>query len=244
MHKSSNIHPRKTCRNALRGLDCSMFNSINNGRLIMLRIENGQKILFIGDSVTDCGRTTSENINFLGHGYPIFIASLLGAEMPETELTFVNTGISGNRVCDLKNRWQQDVIDHKPDVVSILIGINDVWRRYDSNSPTPAEVFEQDYRAILEKTISDLPGVQIVMMEPFLLPIPEDRRMWREDLDVKLQVIRDLAVEFADVLVSLDGIFAAAAVKREKSFWTPDGVHPAAPGHALIAESWIHAVGL
>ena len=210
----------------------------------MLRIENGQKILFIGDSVTDCGSSTSENINFLGHGYPIFIASLLGANMPELELTFVNRGISGNRVCDLRKRWQKDVIDHKPDIVSILIGINDVWRRYDCNSATPADAFERDYRFILEKTLHDLPGVQIVMMEPFLLPIPEDRRLWRNDLDIKIQVVRDLAEESADALVPLDGIFAAAACKREKSFWTPDGVHPAAPGHALIAESWIDAAGL
>lgn len=210
----------------------------------MLRMENGQKILFTGDSITDCGRSTSGNINFLGHGYPIFIASLLGANMPELELTFINTGISGNRVCDLRDRWQQDVINHKPDVVSILIGINDTGRRYSRNDPTPADIFERDYHFILEKTVRDLPGVQIIMMEPFLLPIPEDRRMWRDDLDIKIQVVRDLAEEFADALVPLDGIFAAAACKREKSFWTPDGVHPAAPGHALIAESWIDAAGL
>ena len=210
----------------------------------MLKIESGQKILFTGDSVTDCGSSASENINFLGHGYPIFIASLLGANMPELELTFVNTGISGNRVRDLRSRWEKDVINHKPDVVSILIGINDTWRRYDRNDATSGNVFERDYRFILEKTLHDLPGVQIVMMEPFLLPIPEDRRMWRADLGVKIQVVRDLAEEFADVLVPLDGIFAAAACKREKSFWTPDGVHPTASGHALIAESWITAAGL
>ena len=106
----------------------------------MLRMENGQKILFTGDSITDCGRSTSGNINFLGHGYPIFIASLLGANMPELELTFINTGISGNRVCDLRDRWQQDVINHKPDVVSILIGINDTGRRSSRNDPTPLPI--------------------------------------------------------------------------------------------------------
>ena len=210
----------------------------------MLKIQDGAKILFTGDSVTDCGRTPTEDINFLGHGYPVFIASLAGARAPEKELTFINTGISGNRVCDLRKRWQHDVIDHKPDIVSILIGINDVWRRYDCNSPTPADIFERDYRAILEQTVRKLPGVQIVMMEPFVLPIPEDRRLWREDLDVKLQVVRDLAVEFADVLIPLDGIFNAAACKREKSFWAADGVHPTAAGHALIAENWLSAAGL
>ena len=210
----------------------------------MLKLENGQKILFTGDSVTDCGRSASGSINCLGHGYPIFIAALLGADMPELELTFLNTGVSGNRIRDLRARWQADVIDHKPDIVSILIGINDVWRRYDSDSATPADLFERDYRFLLEKTRRDLPGVQIVMMEPFLLSIPEDRRMWREDLDVKIQMVRSLAAEFADAFIPLDGIFAAAACRREKSFWAPDGVHPAAPGHALIAENWIEAAGL
>lgn len=208
----------------------------------MLKIKNGDKILFTGDSITDCGCSASENINFLGHGYPVFIAALLGARNPELDLTFVNTGISGHRVSDLKARWERDVINHKPEVVSILIGINDVASRYSRNLPISAFEFEAEYRFILEKTRRELPEAAILLMEPFVLPLPEDRRLWRDDLDKKLQVVRDLAAELADALVPLDGIFNTAACRREKSFWTPDGVHPTPAGHALIAESWIASV--
>ncbi|OQA82814.1 MAG: GDSL-like Lipase/Acylhydrolase [Lentisphaerae bacterium ADurb.Bin242] len=208
----------------------------------MLKIKSGDKILFTGDSITDCGCSASENINFLGHGYPVFIAALLGARKPELELTFVNTGISGHRVCDLKGRWERDVINHKPNVVSILIGINDVASRYSCDTPKSALEFEEEYRFILEKTRKELPGTGIILMEPFVLPLPEDRRLWRDDLDKKLQVVRDLAAELADVLIPLDGIFNTAACRREKSFWTPDGVHPTPAGHALIAENWIASV--
>ena len=99
----------------------------------MINIHPGYKILFTGDSITDCGSSLSEDINFLGHGYPIFIASLLGISHPELELTFVNTGITGNRVGDLAGRWQRDVLNHKPDILSVLIGINDAAQRYNGS---------------------------------------------------------------------------------------------------------------
>ena len=99
----------------------------------MINIHPGYKILFTGDSITDCGSSLSEDINFLGHGYPIFIASLLGISHPELELTFVNTGVSGNRIGDLAERWERDVLNHKPQILSVQIGINDVATRYDSS---------------------------------------------------------------------------------------------------------------
>ncbi|MBI4927007.1 MAG: GDSL family lipase, partial [Anaerolineae bacterium] len=152
-----------------------------------------------------------------------------------------NRGISGNRAVDLHARWKADCLELHPDWVSILIGINDTWRRYDSHDPMPLDGFAQHYRAVLEKTRRS--GAQIIVLEPFLLPIPEDRRAWREDLDPKIQVVRDLAREFASVYVPLDGIFAAASVERRCDFWLPDGVHPSQAGHALIAQHWLKAVG-
>ena len=167
-------------------------------------------------------------------------ASRIQALHPRLGLTFINKGISGNRAADLAGRWQQDCLDLKPDWVSILIGVNDCWRRYDANDPTPEEVFEKHYRNILERSKSQ--GVGIIICEPFLLPCPPDRLAWREDLDPKIHVARRLAREFAARFVPFDGIFASRSVFQPPSFWAADGVHPSLPGHALMAAEWINAV--
>jgi len=167
-------------------------------------------------------------------------ASGIQALHPGLGLTFLNKGISGNRASDLAARWQVDCLDLKPDWVSILIGVNDCWRRYDSNDPTPPEVFEEHYREILERSKSR--GIGIILCEPFLLPCPPDRAAWREDLDPKIHVARKLAREFAAVFVPFDGIFAAKSILQPPAFWAGDGVHPTLPGHALMASAWIEAV--
>lgn len=197
-------------------------------------------VLFQGDSITDSGRSWDDP-NSMGSGYPMLAGAFFQARYPESGVQFLNRGISGNRVCDLKARWQQDCIDLEPTVVTILIGVNDTWRRYDSNSPTSTEQFEADYRDILMQTREILCG-HIVMMEPFVLPYPEDRKAWREDLDPKIHVVRALAREFEAVLIPLDGLFAQAATRREPEYWAADGVHPTAAGHALIAQAWLEAV--
>jgi lysophospholipase L1-like esterase len=199
-----------------------------------------QTVLFIGDSVTDCGRSR-ENPDDLGYGYVVMIAAWYSALYPERRVRFLNRGISGNRVCDLRARWQIDCLDLRPAVVSILIGINDTWRAFDSGDATSTADFERDYRTILEQTRAQ--GARLVLCEPFVLPVPEDRRAWRADLDPRIHVVRRLAVEYQAVLVALDGIFAQAAAQREPAFWAADGVHPTAPGHALIAQSWLRAAG-
>jgi len=208
-----------------------------------LELSDKATIVFQGDSITDCGRTSSPNPETsLGVGYPYLLSAMLGADYPDVELTFINRGISGNRVKDLQGRWKKDCLDHNPDIVSILIGVNDTWRRYDSNSTTNADEYEDAYRDILEQTAKT--GAQIIILEPFLLPIPEDRKMWREDLDPKIHVARKLACEFAAAYVPLDGIFAAASIEREHSFWAADGVHPTPAGYGLITKSWLEAAGL
>ncbi|NLG49110.1 MAG: SGNH/GDSL hydrolase family protein [Chloroflexi bacterium] len=197
-------------------------------------------ILFQGDSVTDCGRNR-EDPNGLGSGYPMLTSAWLAASYSEQQLRLVNRGISGNRTCDLLTRWEQDCIALQPAWVSILIGINNTWRRYDSNDPTPVERFEQEYRRLLEWTKRET-SAKIVLCEPFVLPYPEDRITWREDLDPKLAVVRKLADEFADVLVPLDVIFEQAATRQAPQYWAADGVHPTLAGHALIAQSWVKHV--
>ncbi|MBN1515316.1 SGNH/GDSL hydrolase family protein [Candidatus Sumerlaeota bacterium] len=198
-------------------------------------------ILFQGDSITDCGRNRLAP-NDMGFGYAIMAAAWLSAMRPEHELRFLNRGIGGDRVCDLKRRWTTDCIELKPDWVSIMVGINEVWRRFDSNDPTATEVYERDYREILGQVREALPETRFILIEPFVLETSPDRAAWREDLDSKIAVVRRLANEFSAILIPLDGIFAGAAAKRKPAFWAEDGVHPSPAGHALIAQSWLNAV--
>ncbi len=205
-----------------------------------LLLQPGARILFQGDSITDAGRSR-ENDALLGAGYPHLIAAWLSAAVPDAGWTFLNRGISGNRIYDLEARWTEDCITLQPDWVSILIGINDTWRHYDSNVPSPIADFEACYRRILDRVKAETPA-HILILEPFVLPVPADRIGWREDLDPRLDAVRRVAREYAARLVPLDGLFSAASVQRESAFWAGDGVHPSPAGHALIAQAWIRAV--
>ena len=204
-------------------------------------IKQSDVILFQGDSITDCIRDR-ENPYDLGTGYPLVVASLLMHRLREYNLTFYNRGVSGDRVRDLQNRWREDCIDLKPTVVSILVGTNDVWRRYDSNDPTTPDAFEAGYRDILSQ-VKQL-GARIIMLEPFVNPYPDDRKAWREDLDPKLDVVRRLAAEFDAVLVPLDRIFAESYKIKPDGYYAYDGVHPSPAGHGMIADEWMKAVGV
>lgn len=204
--------------------------------------EENIKVLFQGDSITDCNRSR-ENLSCMGFGYAMFIASRYLAKHPEYPVEFINRGISGDRCCDLKARWDDDCIEVLPDLVSILIGINDVGRRYNCNEPTSVELFADIYHDILTKTV-ERTEAGLVLMEPFVLPISDEHNRWREDLDPKIQVVRALAREFNAALIPLDGLFAQAVTRREPKFWSADGVHPTFEGHALIAQAWLDAVDI
>ena len=128
-------------------------------------------ILFRGDSITDAGRNREDPWN-LGFGYALMAAAWFKALFPEINGAFLNRGVSGDRVVDLKARWKEDCLDLKPDLVSIMIGINDCWRRYDSNIPMPVEKFEANYREILRQTKEAL-GAEIDLGEPFVSPVME-----------------------------------------------------------------------
>lgn len=203
-------------------------------------IENNALVLFQGDSITDADRVRDDG-NHLGHGYAMMAAAWFSALYSEKEVSFLNRGIGGDRVRDLQARWQEDCLDLRPTWVSILIGINDTWRRYGENDPTSTEDFENTYREILQKTKRSL-NARLILCEPFVLPVPEDRVQWRGDLDPKIDVVRKLVREFKAILIPLDGIFAQASAQREPSFWAPDGVHPSPVGHALIAQAWLKSV--
>lgn len=203
-------------------------------------ITAGQTVLFQGDSITDAGRSRDHS-DQLGSGYANLVAAWFGMLYPELGVRFLNRGISGNRVSDLQARWQVDCLDLKPDWVSIMIGINDTWRRYDSNDPTAVADYAAGYREILQRTRGS-GEARLILLEPFVLPHPADRKAWRDDLDPKIAAGRDLAREFGALYIPLDGLFAAAAARREPAFWAADGVHPTQAGHALIAHLWLQAV--
>lgn len=207
-----------------------------------MQIHHDDTILFTGDSITDCGRVRSDPAH-LGFGYVAFIAARLQAQLASPKLKILNRGISGNRVPDLLGRLEPDLLALQPTVLSILIGINDTWRRYDSNDPTSTAAFEEGYRRLLGEVREKLTA-RVVLLEPFVLHVPKDRHAWREDLNPKIDVVRRLAVEFGTELVPLDGLFAQAATKAPAAYWAEDGVHPTAAGHALMAEAWLRNAGL
>jgi lysophospholipase L1-like esterase len=201
-------------------------------------------VLFQGDSITDCGRKR-EDPRSLGLGYPAIIARMYDALFPGHGVNFVNRGVSGDRSSELLQRYDADIAALKPSLVSFLIGINDTWRRYDSNNPTSTEAFEQNCRTILQNLKRDLPLARIIIIEPFLLNTMADKSVWREDLDPKIGALRILAREFADVFIPMDGIFVSYTVSGKHDVdIAADGVHPTPTGHAIIAESWLKALGI
>lgn len=203
------------------------------------RLQEGQVVLFQGDSITDWGRDR-EDITSLGEGYANVIARLYRVLFPEVNVTFINKGIGGNRVIDLLGRYEEEFRSLKPDYLSILIGVNDTWRRYDNNDPTSSEEFEKTYRELLTKIREDLPECKLIMVEPFLLHSVPGIENWREDLNPKILVVRKLAKEFADYYIPMDGIFAKAEVEEHTcEELAPDGVHPSGIGHRMIAEEFL-----
>lgn len=203
-------------------------------------LKKNATILFQGDSVTDCGRNYQDG-NSLGAGYAMMCGAWFNSLYPELNTRFLNRGISGNRVVDLERRWQKDCIELRPDVVSILIGINDTWRRFDNNDPTTEASFHSVYKNILAD-IQEKTDAQIILCEPFVLPVTEaQKKLWREDLDPKINAVRALSREFGTVYIPFDGLFAAASTKQPPEYWAADGVHPTPAGFALMSRYWLEA---
>jgi len=194
---------------------------------VSILLDPRRTVVFAGDSVTDCGRRTDPS--GLGDGYVRELSDELGERRP----AIVNAGISGNRAADLAARWSADVLAHDPSLVSILIGINDTWRRYDENDPTTPEDFEASYRSLLDPL-----SCPVVLMEPFLLPVKDGQEEWREDLDPKLEVVRKLAVEYGAILLPTDVELTKQAASAGAATLAGDGVHPTAAGHRALADLW------
>ncbi len=204
--------------------------------------------LFQGDSITDGNRSRNEDLNHvLGHGYAYLIAAKLGFSLPRKNFHFINRGVSGNQITDLAHRWPEDTIALKPDLLSILIGVNDTMNEAGGNKNSTSPGFETNYRALLAETMQQLPSVQLVIMEPFLLPVGRLKDNWsryQEAISGRQDAAKKLADEFNAVYVPLQDKFTKAAKQYpSETYWLWDGVHPMPGGHELIALEWIEQVG-
>jgi acyl-CoA thioesterase-1 len=206
-------------------------------------LQPDDRILFTGDSITDSNRRIDQYHPLGTTGYVLFTGARLMQHFASPKLEIFNRGIGGDRVGDLLARFDQDLLAIKPTVVSIMIGINDTWRAFDSNKPTTTESYEADYRTILTRIRNELKA-RVVLIEPFVLHVPADRHKWRADLNPRIDAVRRLALEFGTDLIPLDGIFAQAATQAPPEFWAADGVHPTFAGHSLMAQAWLRNAGI
>jgi lysophospholipase L1-like esterase len=200
------------------------------------------KIVFQGDSITHGGRINSDwDFNhILGHGYVFNIAGEVGARYPEKDYIFINRGISGNRIVDLFARWKEDTINLKPDLLNILIGVNDLLREENDKS-TSNKVFERTYRILIEDLKGELPDTKIVLCEPFALDTSNHKLSaeTKGDLEIKQKLVREISEKYSAVFIPLQQVLAEASAKKCAEYWLWDGVHPTAAGHYLIAQQWI-----
>ena len=209
--------------------------------------KKGTTILFQGDSITDGGRLKDParawDLNHqIGHCYVYNIASLLGARYPERHYEFINRGVSGNRVADLYGRWKEDALNFKPDILSIMIGVNDCGSTIHNNAGSDPERFEKIYQLLIDEMREGNPDVKLVLIEPFLLPVAERKEKW-ELWHSLIQPLQEKTKQIAErnqaVFVPLQQKFNELCEVREPDYWVWDGVHPTVCGHQIIADQWL-----
>ena len=216
-------------------------------RKTSVQIAAGSVILFQGDSITDAGRNReaqkANDAHSFGNGYALMGAAALLEQFPEKQLSIYNRGISGNKVYQLAERWQTDCLDLKPSVLSILIGVNDYWHKRNGKYDGTVEVYENDFRALLNRTKNELSGVRLVICEPFSIDggsaIGEG---WQDEFTPYRKVARKLSGEFNTLWVPYHTLFKEALKYAPATYWSPDGVHPSMAGAQLMAQAWLKVV--
>lgn len=190
-----------------------------------------KKLLFFGDSITDSQRQYSNQCD-LGDGYVKLIADDLA-----DSAVVINRGINGQRVRDLLHRVEMDVILEQPDIVTLFIGINDTWRKFESGEETTLDEFEREYRELIERM--QAAGIQLILMSPYVLEITEAFATWRSDLNPKIKMIEQLACEYGCLFIPLDAMMQGYANVFGKATLAYDGVHPSEVGKKIIASTWL-----
>lgn len=195
-----------------------------------------KKILFQGDSITDASRLFLPEYQGLGEGYVKKISEQLEEKLKQVEV--INRGIAGECTSDLLRRWEEDCIEIDPDILTIMIGINDVWTMMEGDSVQTIREFEINYESLIKQAVTKT-SAKIIVMEPFVFPWPASRILWRPLLDERIQVIRRLAYRYQLTLIPLDGILNSKAINIGYDAITTDGVHLTSQGHALVADIWM-----
>lgn len=199
-----------------------------------------KRILFQGDSITDAMRNR-ESEDWKGEGYPTLVTAKLGYDCPN-EYEFINRGVSGNRVVDLLARVKYDMINLKPDYMSILIGVNDVWHELDAQNGISAERYEQIYTMLLEEVLESLPNLKIMILEPFVLKGAATTEHWEtfsDEVSKRAAAAKRIAEKFGLSFIPLQEKFNEAEKLAPASYWLRDGVHPTHAGHELITREWL-----
>jgi lysophospholipase L1-like esterase len=208
----------------------------------------GGVVLFQGDSITDAGRTrtdTAPNVpRALGTGYPLLVASAILRADPDARWQVYNRGVSGNKVPDLAARWDADTVALKPDVLSILIGVNDYWHTKRGGYTGTVADYETQYAALLARTRSALPRARIIVLEPFVTRVGAVDESWFPQFDERRAAAARVANAAGATWVPLQSAFDDVSARSGPAYWATDGVHPTVAGHALIAERWRAATGL
>jgi lysophospholipase L1-like esterase len=202
--------------------------------------------LFQGDSITDGGRSYNQDWNHIfGQGYAYLITSRLNFDYPQRDYKFFNRGISGNKLSDLSARWQADTLDIKPDLLSILVGINDIQGVLLRGETASADDFGNAYDTLLDQTVKALPGIELVICEPFVLPVGMVKQKpdaWYAEVQKRQPILKHIAEKYNAVYVPLQDAFNKASEKAPPDHWIWDGIHPMPAGHELIAREWIKTV--
>ena len=227
-------------------LSAAMPSSGKNKGLLS-SLDKSDIILFQGDSITDAGREKEKqqanSPAAFGSGYAFLAASGVLNEYASKEFSIYNRGISGNKVYQLAERWQKDCLNLNPNVLSILIGVNDFWHRLNGQYNGTVEIYEADFRKLIEKTLKILPKVKLVICEPFaVLDGSAVNEKWFPDFDAYRYSAKKIATEFETVFIPFQDIFDQAQKHVPGKYWTADGVHPSMAGAALMSAAWLKAV--
>lgn len=205
----------------------------------------GPVVLFQGDSVTDCGRDRTaayaNSARALGSGYPLLATSAALAAHPDRKLKFFNRGVSGNKVPDLAARWEADTIALQPDVLSVLIGVNDFWHKLLNGYTGTVQDYEDQYSALLDQTRKALPKVRLIVLQPFVLHCGAVDARWFPEFTIRQAVAERVAARAGAAFVPLQEVFDKKARSAPPEYWAADGVHPTAAGHEVIATEWRRA---
>jgi len=209
-------------------------------------VAKGDVVLFQGDSITDAGRKkdagpAANDQPALGNGYAWLAGVELLVDRPGSGLNVFNRGISGNKVYQLAERWQSDCLDLKPNVLSILIGVNDYWHTLNGNYNGTVEKYEQDYHALLQRTRQALPKVKLVVCEPFVLKCGAVNEKWFPEFDRYRAAARRVAEKARALFIPFQAMFDEATQYAPPAHWAADGVHPTPAGASLMAHSWLRA---